>query len=91
MAIRTYCDHCGLEVVRNPHYFLFGPADACLDINGDCRLLHQEIPNPVAKMKPVRLELCTHCAPIWMRRVQSLTNDSTPEKPKVKSVKKTDV
>lgn len=87
MATRTYCDHCG-NTVNNLRKFGYGPAyeappqPPSLYAPG-LQAAHQmavaqqvqcSAPTP-PYYETVFLDLCSTCAPIWLKRVKILTED----------------
>lgn len=78
MGIRRFCDHCG-NTIHAPNRFKFGPTGGSYDDDED----EDESPRRRKTSKPsfktVIIDLCDVCAPVWMKRVQNLTQKSDPE------------
>lgn len=84
MALRIYCDHCGLPAQASGTHFYgceYPPNPATSLVSG---LQAGNAVNTISNTKGYgqeyhRIDLCNTCGEIWMKRVAALTNASEPK------------
>lgn len=88
MATRTFCDHCG-NTVSFPTKYFYGthnPNNYPQQGNGGLLGIPQQTLSVMAQAQAssimhnvVTVDLCPHCVPIWVKRVEAITAKSDPE------------
>lgn len=82
MGYKLFCDHCGLDVDRDSLFIIkiHGHKHTTYDDDDDEDVDEEPRKNPRIKvdLPRLKLDLCHHCVPKWVARVEKLTKASDP-------------